>query len=477
MTWLSRAWQSPVLMTWSSLSVRLLGLFLLLPLVLQRFSHGDFALWLLLATIAGLQLLADLGFSQTFIRAVACTEGGASVAMLRDLRLLPPRPASATASPESMRQLVGTMNHVYTRILLLSLLLLVPLGMALMRPVQATDNPAQSWIAAGLVLAGALLSLRGNLYSAYLQGRNRIALLRRWETLFAIASLVSAILTLVALEGGLLELVAVQQAWTVLGVIRNRWLCRQDTEFREGVRSPVAPETLEALWPSAWRSGVGVLTSLGLVQLSGLAYAQVGESAGVASYLLGLRIIQTISQFSQAPFYSKLPTLSRLRAQGQMQEVTNIARRSMGHSYWTFMAGFVATGLLAPPLLALIGSSTPFVTPLMWTLLGGAFLAERAGGMHMQLYSTTNHIIWHIANGWSGLMMALGSAILFPACGVHAFPLAMLLAYALVYCPMSLQHSYRSLGLRPLTFEADTGLAPILGLGVVWGLSIFLFGT
>lgn len=476
MSWLARALHSPVLMTWSSIGTRLLGLILLLPLALQRFSHADFALWLLLGTIAGLQMLADMGFSQTFIRAVACTEGGASVDMLRDLRVAP-APRSGVPDPAAMRQLLGTMKHVYTRLLLLSAILLPLLILALLRPVQVTDHPAQAWIAALLVLGGAFLTLRGNLYSAYLQGRNRIALLRRWETLFATGSLASAVTTLVLLDGDLLDLVATQQAWTVLGFLRNRWLCRQDTEFREGMRCPVDRQILDALWPTAWRSGIGVLTSLGLVQLSGVAYAQVGESVGVASYLLALRLIQTISQFSQAPFYSKIPSLSRLRSQGRIEDIARIALRSMGQSYWTYMAGFLLTGLLAPPLLELIGSSTPFVSPLIWTLLGAAFLAERAGAMHLQLYSTTNHIIWHIANGWSGIVMIITAACLFPLCGVLAFPLAMLLAYLLVYCPISMRHSYRSLGLPALAFEVDTGLAPILGLGVVWALSNLLPGT
>ena len=100
--------------------------------------------------------------------------------------------------------------------------------------------------------------------------------------------------------------------------------------------------------------------SYGLVQISGVIYAQFGSASGVASYLLALRLMQTISQFSQAPFYSKLPLLAKLRSEGNLEQQVNVAKRGMLLAYWTYLAGFIGLGVLATPLLRLIGRNVVF---------------------------------------------------------------------------------------------------------------------
>ena len=68
----------------------------------------------------------------------------------------------------------------------------------------------------------------------------------------------------------------------------------------------------------------------GLVQASGILYAQVGTAASIASYLLALSLIQTVSQFSQAPFYSKLPAFARLFAEGKKSELSRSRKKRDG---------------------------------------------------------------------------------------------------------------------------------------------------
>lgn len=473
---LLRAWNSPTLMSWGSMGARLMGLVVLLPLVLHRFSPPDIVLWLLFGTIVTLQILADAGFSQTFARSIACAEGGATVDVLRDLRAAPARRDDAQPNLDTLVRLLGTMRRVYGRLTLLSLLIMVVGGpFVLSTPVGASTDPRAGWLAAILVLLATAVSLWGNLYTAYLQGRDRIALLRRWEMLTAIAGVGTSIVVLL-LGGELLAVVAGQQAWAIVSVMRNRWLCRQDAVFRDGVSSTLDRDVLSAVWPAAWRSGIGVFMSYGLIQMSGIAYAQMGKSTEVAAYLLALRMIQTISMFSQAPFYSKLPALARLRSQGRVEEQTQLAKQGMKYSHWTFLLGFLLVGGSSDWLLQLIHSQSAFVSLPMWTLLGLAFFVERLGAMHIQLYSTTNKIIWHIANGLTGLAMLAGFYVAYPHYGMLAFPLAMLASYALIYCTISLWHSYRAFGLTVRSFELEASVLPFAGAALCW-LAFLLVGS
>jgi len=67
--------------------------------------------------------------------------------------------------------------------------------------------------------------------------------------------------------------------------------------------------------------------------------------------------------------------------------------------------------------------------------------------MHLQLYSTTNHIVWHISNGITGaLFMACANS----ASGLewYAFGTAYIAAYLLFYVPYNVRLSYQACGLR-----------------------------
>jgi hypothetical protein len=130
--------------------------------------------------------------------------------------------------------------------------------------------------------------------------------------------------------------------------------------------------------------------------------------------------------------------------------------------------------LLVGPVLEAIGSRTAFVAPGVWALLALAFFAERFGAMHLQLYSLTNHIVWHIANGVTGVLMIVLATLAFPRVGPYAFPLAMLLAYAGFYCVYSAAHSRAAFRFSLLRFESRTAAPAAAALCTGLGLSLLL---
>jgi len=411
-----------------------------------------------------MQMLVDIGFSPTFSRVIAYAMGGTSASNLKDFRN-PNKKIQNSDQPnwETINRICSTMRAVYWRLTVILIFLLATLGTgALIKPISATANAMYAWIAWAVILITSTIVLRGNVYSAYLQGVNQIVVLRRVETFSSLGATFFSFLILV-LGGGLLGLVIANQGCLAVNILQNRWLCNfiHDGRFRQFRDNSIDRDVFEAVWPSAWRSGLGVFMASGFVQASGVIYAQVGSAAGVASYLLALRLIQTVSQFSQAPFYSKLPVLARLRSEGKLDEQVRLAQRGMSLAYWAYVAGFVGLGFLAQPLLTLIGSNAKFATPLLWSLMGIGFFIERYGAMHIQLYSTTNHIIWHTANGVSGIICILVSLVLFNQVGVYAFPIAVIVGYLSFYSWYSAWHSYRAYNLNFLEFERYTMFPPL----------------
>ena len=77
----------------------------------------------------------------------------------------------------------------------------------------------------------------------------------------------------------------------------------------------------------------------GLTQVTGLFYASLSTSAELASYLITLKLVTTISQFS-APFYSKLPKFSGLRVRNKINELSIETMTGMFKSLIVFVFSF-----------------------------------------------------------------------------------------------------------------------------------------
>ena len=467
-------------MTWGSFLSRSLSLVIVLPLILTRLSTAEIALWYLFTLIINLQLLADIGFAPTFTRVIAYGMSGLTVKDIVQLNSGQTKSQSNVSQHDNknpnwstIERICSCMTFIYSMLGVLSGLGLLILGtFALIKPISEIDSKIYAWAAWAVIIVTSIIIFMGNSYSSYLQGTNHIAVLRRWEILISLGAIVTSFIV-VYTGGGLLGLVISHQIWQLVNVIKNRWLCQ--TIF-SGKHSKFKyygwdSEVFKIVWPSAWRSGLGVFMTYGLVQLSGVVYAQFGGASSVASYLLGLRLIQLVSKFSQAPLYSKLPLLASLYAVMQFTKLTMIAQRGMRISYLVYASGFLILGIFATPILNAINSNAEFPNSLLWFLLGIAIFIERYGAMHIQLYSITNHIIWHIANSVAGILYLVTSLYLFRLIGVYAFPLGLLVGYLCFYSWFSAKHSYSTFGINFFKLESKTSLLPLL---LVLGYGLFV---
>lgn len=465
-----RLWHSRVAMTWCSQFVRLLSIVVVIPFVLKAYDANTAAVWFLLSVIYGLVLVADFGLVSTFGRLISYAMGGASVRQLEKLNSLSEIQINHP-NVEAVKEIVATMRRFYLGVMLVSGLALAIGGwLALSRPIGLLENQFTGRIASGWVFGITLLSVWGQSYVAFLHGINQIAAQRRWEMLVGLGQLFS-VCSLLLNEAGFLYLVMVFYSWHAFGVILNAWLSRSFDSFGAyGATSrPFNGEVAVIAWPRVWRSGLGILFSLGAVQATGLIYAQFADSRAISSYLVHLRFIQAISAFAQAPFYTKLPRMGQLVAGHRFDALRRLADRGFLLTFCGFACGFLIVAVTADYMLPLIWSDAKIFDPLLWALMGLAFFFERFGNMHMAVYSLSNKIIWHIMNSITGSIFILLSIILFSKIGVYAFPVSLMISYLCFHCLVSGWLSHHTFGIKFPSFELRTTLGPLLLL-IVYAL-------
>ncbi len=460
-------WASPTLMTWLNLGARVSSLLLVLPLILRQFTPGDISLYYLFSSIIGLQLMCGTGFVPTLARFVSFVLSGAKLEDLEANKVggqnVPM--AGRTLDPATLVALVSTMRNTFVGVVLVSTPLAALIGtIFLVKPVGLSSDVEASWIAWAVVLGTTPFVLLGGRYSALLQGSGRIALDQRWSALFVIFGALSG-LAVITMGGGLLALVFANQIWQVAGFYRLRWLAHKTIRDLVGEWPAVQTDVrfFRALWPAAWRSIVGILASNGVTAAIGLVFAQFLEARPLAELLFGVRIMSLIAEFSRAPFYSRIPHFNSLRAENRIPELTLVAGKAMRLSYAAFIFLALAAPWVAEEVLTQIGSQIGFPSSSFWFWLAAAHLIERMGAMHVQLYSTTNHIIWHWLNGISGLLWIALLALLLPRVGLMAYPWAMIAAYSLSYSPVAAYYSVRSLKIGYLEFEQRTFFPALVG--------------
>ena len=448
-------------MTWGSFIARSINLVVVLPLLLNRLSTEEIALWYIFVFIFGLQMLADLGLYPTFSRIIAYGYGGLSIDELYTVNDYSKEKIKRGPDWDTIEIITGTMRRLYTRVALLSFVIIITIGSwAVKRPISLIDDAFNGWIAWVVLVTAFLVVIKGNQYGAYLQGINKVALQRRWEMVVSLFSGLSMMIVLLV-GGSLLALVVTYQFWQIVNVLRNYLLSINVEEGKfKTFTYKYSARVFEYVWKPAWRSALGIFLGYGVVQISGIVYSQFGEASSVATYLVALKLMRTLSQFSQAPFYSKLPEMAKLYSKGEYDAQLKMTKRGMLFSLTVFSLGFMFAGISGEYLFELMSSNAAFPTPLLWGLLGLGFFFERYGAMHIQLYSLTNHIVWHIANGVSGAIFIVLCLVTYPNFGVYGFALSYLLSNLAFYSWYSVGKSYKEFNLSFPRFEMRTSVVP-----------------
>lgn len=467
-----RLFDSPMLATWVSFGVKALLPISVLPFVLAAYDPAAVTVWLLFATIGGLASIMDFGLQQTTARFVAYRAS--------EPALLVQSAADVTDAQSwlGIAQVMSAARIMYSRLGIASAVTIAVAGSFVVEgPIASAGGGVWLWAAWLTVPMGLLSLLSFNHWAALLLGTNKIPTLRIVEIVSGLGSfLLSIVIIRIDLPFPILLVVApLSQLATAAGfrlacarVYPRRVIAAASGRSQRGDSLP-----LGEIWRPTWRSGLGMLASLGLFHLATIAYGVWLPAAEAASFLLACRVVLAISVISQAPFYTRLPRYAAQWAAGERSRILTDAKERMRLAYLVFVIGAGAVAHFGQPIMDWIGSATPFVSPTLWAVLSVAIFVERWGAMHLQLYSVGNHIVWHIANGATGAVVVLLTVSTVRILGVLSFPVALLVGNLALYVPFCATRSYRQFHVtRPLRFELGTVAPFASALLLVLGASV-----
>jgi hypothetical protein len=462
-------------MTWGNLSAKSSNLVILLPIVLSTFSTNDIVVWYLYFTIVSLQLLIDFGFLPTFTRLFSYAYSGLSIKEIQNVKNN--KEANSEINWESLEYLFIATKKIYLKLALISFLVAITFGSWMVyEPLSKSSNISEAWMGWFFVITVASFNLYANSLVSLLTGMDKVAIVQRWQMLSSLSAVISSAIVIFFTKS-LFYGIVLYFIWYIVNFIINLFLVKKYYKKSQIIIKTEILNTLikNTIWPTAWKSGLGIGMSMGLIQFSGMVVAKFESSIVSSSYMIGLQIIRAISSFSQAPYYSRLPYFARLYTQNKIEELILVTKNRMQKSFLVFIAMSLFIGLFGNDLLEIIGSNTIFPNEKMWILIGFAFLLERYGAMYLQLYTLTNHIIWHIANGITGVAMVFMVLVLHDSLGIYSYPLAMCIAYGIFFVPYVVQKTYKEYNLNFIKQEKENFISAFI-LFVISSLSIISIG-
>jgi O-antigen/teichoic acid export membrane protein len=471
MNTISRFIRSPMFLSWTSLGIRLLGNSFLIILISVRFTVDETAVWLMLITINNVFIAADLGISPLFARMFSYALGGATIYDMAGRigsRDTPAEPAGKDANWPLIRDLFSQQRLFLTGLSIFILIVGGAIGTWSLYPrIEAMQNPIEGVAAWIVVLISSAFILSGKCYADYLMGTDRVALQKKWETVFSAIAMVLALGSMLVIHNLLaLSVVYFVTPMVVVFVHRHFAFTLNEGKLRSNSHFwHVDREVWSILWPQGWRIALGIFFSQVVLNYSSLVLARGVDAARAAQLLFSLRFVRILDNFSTTPFYVYIPRMSRLRFEGRQREFWKIAERGMLVSLMVLTIPGILIAIAAPPFLHAVHSKVDLVSPPVWLLLVLGTVIQRYGALHIQLVTLTNKIVWHTATiSWGAVFIALLVGGLHWMTPDVAYAVALLVSTAAIYTPYCLSHSYPHLDRAEKI--RDAGIAA-LGIGTV----------
>lgn len=417
------------------------------------------------ATIISFSSLLDFAGYGTFSRLISYANGGSKTLNLAE-NISNGQQNLKHPNWSLIKDLNGVIGIVFLTLSLFVFLIISTFGTwSVSRVISFASNQSEMWYSWVIVLFTASITMYGKRYTTILHGLNYVPLLNRYNIYINIITLLVAYISL-TLSQSFLLLIMITQLSKIILILIHWYLVRYQIEeqrFRYFKSFKWNKDLFETAWTPSWKSMLVIIFSTGIIELSGILYAQVGDPEKIASYLLAIRLINIITNVSKAPFYSKIPYFTTLRSQGDVISLASETKRSAKISMYVFVLGVIATGIMIEPILELIQSNIDFVPISMWSFIGIVWFLERHHAIHAQIYSTTNDIPFYIPVAVSGIFNVFLIFLLIDKLGYWAFPLAQFISNLIINNWWNVKISLKSIN-QSSEYLIDSFLKPIIFL-------------
>lgn len=447
--------KSPTATSWLNLLSKTLGLFLLTPLIITSYDSSDVLVWYVILSLSMLVLMFDLGFTPTAIRyLVFANENNTNESC--DLLKLNIK-VSKLKTKDFKIYIEYLVISVYRKMSFIAFISSILFGSIYVYGFfNNQPNEVEFWISWFVFCLCISFRLYGNKNIALLQATKNYAFSQKIMMLSnIIAILISVFVVIFDITMPYVILIYSTLSCTYLYlaqvyIIKNNLQIRAVTFDRN--KEPYR-KVSRSFYKNSLKSGSGILFSTGLFQSISLVIAKV-YSADVSSiYLFLIQIIRSVGSFSQIPFYAKIPSFNRMYQSSSKIVLSESIFKADILSVFLMFIGTVIVAVYIKSPFQLWEPIIPEEYCFLWLILSSAFILERQSAIKVQIYSLTNHIIWHYLNGITCLVISLLLIFLFPINELNSFPIALILACLFVFYPASVFFASKVIQRRALAIQ------------------------
>lgn len=195
------------------------------------------------------------------------------------------------------------------------------------------------------------------------------------------------------------------------------------------------------IFNSSWKTGIGVLFSMGLISLSGFIAPILFSATLSAQYLFYIQFIRYISSFSQPPFYSEIPLYNRLFGKGNVIKLNKILFKKFNFSLVVYLVLAITVSIILPVLIVYFEYEKTIIINELWFFLILGFYIERIVSMLVQILTISSYIIWH----WFNFIIGFSAVLFFIVLINISNPKIILFSYTIIF-------SYGLIGLPIISY-------------------------
>ena len=390
---------------------------LVLPLALRMLPMEQMDLWFVLVTIGNLVLLLDGGLGPTVMRSISYVVAG--VVQLRGDGIEELPSSGGRVNQNYLKTICDTLNRAYKAmgVAIGGLLLIGGGSLAFLRWEGATVLRIETWVWIIYVI-GVVLTLQAGLWIALCSGLNHVRDAQRSIVVGQGTFLLVAWIGIYA-GFGLIALATayVCGAFITYRLARNVSL-RYLNEMGISLGHTFDRQILAAVWPTAWR---GISVGLGgflIVNANTLICFYLLPPGSTSSYGLTLQASTILGSLSVIWLAVKLPTINRLRAQGEIDAVAQLFVGAVKKSLGSYLLGAVVVLSVGQGLLDVIGSKVDLLPQFETSLLLIIGFLEMHHILYSNLVQSENRNPFLLPSIVSGVIIVAVSVQVAPIAGV-----------------------------------------------------------
>ncbi|WP_420316810.1 hypothetical protein [Ekhidna sp.] len=463
--------------TWFSNGVTLLNGLIAIPIVVTKLTVEEINVWFLFSAVVTISQGVLFGFSGTFTRFISYSFGGVKINEFLTLKDKLSLGFSSTYDKGELSRILSLLIRLYTILSLVQLILLAIGGyFALMDPISKMDSPHLGWISWTIVILSSSFNLYLGSYKVFLEGINRVDLTQR---IIGITNLIGLVLIIVVLFSypSLLSIVLVYQFILIAAsLITAIYYKRTFNQLGiKALESRFDKSLFIVVWDSAWKSGITVVISAVVKNISSILVAQLFSPQAASPFLLTKRVFDILERFTSATFQSKIPVISRLRGRGDFERLIPTILRVQYLSFGVFILGYISLLFFGDKILALIDSNVGLGSIELIMLFSISAFLNRWSGFGLAISNQANQVIEHIN---ATLVLIVFFSVFFigyESWGVLIFPVAQTIAI-LFTVPLLIKRVYKTMGTTFLRFEKNL-LLPLLSVVVLINIIYYILFT